>query len=122
LSRHRRLQAALAALAGFVAVAAGAFGAHGVADARAKGLLATGAEYQLIHVVAALVSTFVSGRAARASGWLFVVGGALFSGSLYTLALAAAPWVGAVTPLGGVMFLAGWLTLAYAAWRQGDRL
>jgi uncharacterized membrane protein YgdD (TMEM256/DUF423 family) len=110
----------LAAICGFLAVAAGAFGAHGVQDPMAKDILRTGAEYGLIHalaVFAALSAGFGGGRASRIAAWLFAVGGAVFSISLYVLALTGVRWLGAVTPLGGLAMIAGWLTLAYAALR-----
>jgi uncharacterized membrane protein YgdD (TMEM256/DUF423 family) len=109
---------ALAAACGFLAVAAGAFGAHGVADPGAKMLLRTGAEYGLIHALAAFAAMHIEnqgGRAARLAGWLLAAGGAVFSISLYLLALTSLRWLGAVTPIGGLAMLAGWLTLGFAA-------
>lgn len=99
----------LAALSGAVAVAAGAFGAHGAGE-RAAELLRTGGHYQLVHAVAALVALRLE---ARGPGWLFVAGGALFAGSLYVLAAGAPRWVGPVTPIGGVLLIAGWVWLAW---------
>ena len=99
----------LAALSGAVAVAAGAFGAHGAGE-RAAELLRTGGHYQLVHTVAALVALRLE---ARGPGWLFVTGGALFAGSLYALAAGAPRWVGPVTPIGGALLIAGWLWLAW---------
>lgn len=116
-ARPRALPA-LAAACGFLAVAAGAFGAHGVQDPMAKDILRTGAAYGLVHalaVFAALSFEPQGGRAARIAAWLFAVGGGVFSISLYLLALAGVRWLGAITPLGGLAMLAGWLTLAYAA-------
>lgn len=118
----------IGALSGFVAVAAGAFGAHGLKARLAPDLLAvfeTGARYQMYH---ALVLVLVGVLALRVSpdarelsslklaGWLFLAGTLLFSGSLYVLALSGQRWLGAVTPLGGLCFLAGWLALAWAGW------
>ena len=97
-----------AALSGAVAIAAGAFGAHGAGE-RAAELLRTGGQYQLIHAVAALVALSL---AARGPGWLFVIGAALFAGSLYALALGGPRWLGPVTPVGGLLMIAGWLWLA----------
>jgi uncharacterized membrane protein YgdD (TMEM256/DUF423 family) len=108
----------LAALCGFLAVVAGAFGAHGVHDPVAKDILRTGAEYGLVHALAVFAALSVgagSGRASRIAAWLFAVGGAVFSISLYVLALTGVGWLGAVTPFGGLAMMAGWLTLAYAA-------
>jgi len=106
---------ALAALSGAVAVAAGAFGAHGAAG-RAAELLRTGAMYQLIHAVAAVG---VLGRKnGQGPAWLFVAGGALFAGTLYAMAFGFPRWLGAVTPLGGLAMIAGWLWLAAGALRR----
>lgn len=98
----------MAALSGAAAVGAGAFGAHG-ASGQAQEWLRTGGQYQLVHAVAALVAVKLG---ARAPGWLFVSGGALFSGTLYLMALGAPRWLGAVTPVGGALLIAGWLWLA----------
>jgi uncharacterized membrane protein YgdD (TMEM256/DUF423 family) len=109
---------ALAAGCGFLAVAAGAFGAHGVSDPQVQRLLQTGGAYGMIHALAVFAALFVEGqggRAARLSAWLFLTGGAVFSISLYLLALSGQRWLGAITPLGGLAMLAGWATLAYAA-------
>jgi uncharacterized membrane protein YgdD (TMEM256/DUF423 family) len=100
----------LAALSGALAVIAGAFGAHGASEKAAE-LLRTGGHYQLVHAVAALVALRLE---ARGPGWLFVAGGALFAGSLYGLALGGPRWLGPVTPIGGVLLIAGW---AWLAWR-----
>ena len=111
---------ALAALLGLLAVAAGAFGAHGVADPLAKEVLRTGAQYGLIHALAVFAALFVEsrcGRVARWAAWLFLAGGAVFSLSLYLLALSGQRWLGAVTPFGGLAMMAGWITLAWTAWR-----
>lgn len=103
----------LAALSGALAVAAGAFGAHG-ASGKAAEWLRTGAQYQLIHALAALIA--VQLRAGGAA-WLFVAGGALFAGTLYLMALGLPRWLGAITPLGGALLIAGWLWLAWSAAR-----
>jgi uncharacterized membrane protein YgdD (TMEM256/DUF423 family) len=105
----------LAALSGALAVAAGAFGAHG-AEGQAAAWLRTGAHYQLIHAVAALVAIRMG---ERVSPWLFVGGGAVFAGTLYLMALGAPRWLGAVTPLGGAALIAGWLCMAAGALRSG---
>nr|WP_240047659.1 DUF423 domain-containing protein [Sphingomonas panacisoli] len=105
--------AVLAALSGAMAIAAGAFGAHwapkDVAD-----LLKTGGQYQMIHAVATLVAVRMDARGPAA---LFVAGGALFAISLYALALGAPRPVGAITPIGGVAMIVGWLWLAWSASR-----
>jgi uncharacterized membrane protein YgdD (TMEM256/DUF423 family) len=112
----------LGALSGFVSVAAGAFGAHALRARLPADLLAvfeTGARYQMYHALALLAVAWAAGRWAGPlvawAGWLFVAGTLLFSGSLYLLALSGVRWLGAITPLGGVCFLAGWLCLGLAA-------
>lgn len=104
---------ALAALSGAIAVGAGAFGAHG-AEGKAAEWLRTGASYQLIHVVAALVAVQMG---ARSAGWLFVVGAAIFAFTLYAMAFGAPRWLGAITPIGGTALIIGWLWLAWHALR-----
>lgn len=104
-----------AALSGAMAVGAGAFGAHGTDSQMAKALLTTGAHYQLVHAVAALVAAQMG---LRGPGWLFIVGAAVFAGSLYLMALGAPPWFGAITPIGGILLIAGWLWLAWIAARR----
>jgi uncharacterized membrane protein YgdD (TMEM256/DUF423 family) len=99
-------------------VAAGAFGAHGVSDETAKTLLKTGAEYELIHALAVFAALTIAGRPARVAAWLFLVGGAVFGGSLYLLALTGVRALGAVTPIGGLMLLLGWLALAWSVVAQ----
>ncbi len=101
----------LAALSGAIAVAAGAFGAHG-ATGVAQDWLKTGGQYQLIHAVAALVALRME---ARGPAWLFVIGGAVFAGTLYLMAVGAPRWLGAVTPIGGALLIGGWLWLAWGA-------
>jgi uncharacterized membrane protein YgdD (TMEM256/DUF423 family) len=117
-----RLPLALAALAGFLAVAAGAFAAHGMYDPRDRELLHTASQYALAHALATFAAGWIAeraGRPARIAQWLFLGGILLFSGSLIGLALRAPVLVGAITPLGGLCFLAGWLALAWAAARTG---
>jgi len=123
-----RIFAALGAASGFIGVAAGAFGAHGLKARLTPELLAvfdTAARYQMIHALALLAVAWAigrwPGRAAVASGWCFVAGTLIFSGSLYLLALTGVRGLGAITPVGGVLFLCGWLLLALAAWRGGAR-
>lgn len=121
-----RLFVALGAGSAFVAVAAGAFGAHALRARLAPDMLAvfeTAARYQMYHALALIAVAWVAARwpggIAAYAGWLFVAGTLLFSGSLYLMALTGMRWLGAVTPLGGLAFLAGWLTLALAT-RQGS--
>ena len=110
-TRANRLS--LAALAGFACVAFGAFAAHGVSDPRAQELLRTGALYGFVHALATLATGALAPRA-RLAPALFLAGVLLFSGSLWAMALGAPRWLGAVTPFGGLSFLAGWLALAWA--------
>jgi uncharacterized membrane protein YgdD (TMEM256/DUF423 family) len=123
-----RFFAVLGALSGLVAVAAGAFGAHGLKSRLTPDLLAvfeTAARYQMFHALALLAAAWAigrwTGRAAVAAGWCFAGGTLVFSGSLYLLALTGLRAFGAITPVGGALFLAGWLLLAVAAWRGGAR-
>ncbi len=114
----RRTWMTLGAVGGFVSVAVGAFAAHGVADPRAQELLRTGAMYGFMHTMATFAcATFmnIGGRRARFAPAQFLSGVVLFSGSLYAMAMGAPRWLGAVTPLGGVLFLCGWATLVWAA-------
>ncbi len=97
-----------AALSGAIAVGAGAFGAHGASGDAAE-WLKTGAQYQLLHAVAALLAVQMG---ARGPGWLFVIGAAIFAGTLYLMALGLPRWLGAITPIGGAMLIIGWLWLA----------
>jgi uncharacterized membrane protein YgdD (TMEM256/DUF423 family) len=112
------------AVLGFVGVAAGAFGAHAIrARVSAERLdnWKTAADYQLWHALATVAAALIAVRwasgAASAAGWCFVVGVLVFSGSLYALALTDRRTLGAVTPLGGVLLLAGWALLVVAAIR-----
>jgi uncharacterized membrane protein YgdD (TMEM256/DUF423 family) len=112
----------VAALSGCLAVAAGAFGAHALRERLSPEMLAvfnTGATYQMYHALALLGVGILMARFSAdgsawlvGAGWLFVVGSVVFSGSLYALALSDARWLGAITPLGGVAFVLGWLALA----------
>jgi uncharacterized membrane protein YgdD (TMEM256/DUF423 family) len=109
----------LGAVLGFFGVLAGAFGAHSLRERLAPDLIQvfeTAVRYQLVHALALLLVAVLlerrPSRAATAAGWLFVAGTIVFSGSLYALALTGWRILGAVTPLGGLCFLAGWLALA----------
>ncbi len=113
------------AVSAALAVAAGAFGAHALRARLDPGALAvfeTGARYQMYHALALLAVAWLAerggGGVARTAGWCFLGGTVLFSGSLYLLAVSGMGWLGAVTPLGGGLFLAGWLALAWAAVRR----
>jgi uncharacterized membrane protein YgdD (TMEM256/DUF423 family) len=111
------------ALINFVGVAAGAFGAHALRSRLSADMLAvfeTGVRYQMYHgfavlLVALAIRHFGSARLLLISGWSFVGGVALFSGSLYALSLTDIRILGAITPLGGVLFLLGWVCLTLFA-------
>lgn len=116
---------ALAAILAFIGVGIGAFGAHALAatltaNGRAD-TFETGVQYHLIHALAIFGVAWAveewPGRLTRAAGWLFAVGIIVFSGSLYLLAITNTGILGAITPLGGLAFLAGWACLGLAAWR-----
>ena len=109
----------IGALAGFVGVMFGAFGAHALRNRLSPDMLAvfeTGVRYQMYHAFALLVVAVAAARfdgwLVRAAGWAFSAGIVLFSGSLYLLALGAPRAFGLVTPFGGVSFIAAWVTLA----------
>jgi uncharacterized membrane protein YgdD (TMEM256/DUF423 family) len=113
-----RTFAAAGAISAFLAVAAGAFGAHALRARLTPDLLAvfeTAARYQMYHALALLAAAWAASRwpvgSLRAAGWLFIAGTIVFSGSLYVLSLTGQRWLGAITPLGGLLFLAGWLAL-----------
>jgi uncharacterized membrane protein YgdD (TMEM256/DUF423 family) len=105
-------------------VVLGAFGAHGLEGRLSPDALAvfeTGVRYHLYHAIGLIVVAWAWTRWRNAwtdaAGWFFVFGIALFSGSLYLLAVTGARWLGALTPLGGLAFIAGWVALATAALR-----
>lgn len=115
-----RLFTLLGAIFAFLGVGLGAFGAHALGDAVSADDLAiweTGVRYQLVHALGLLAvawaTTRWSGGALSVAGWAFVLGIVLFSGSLYALVLSGVRTWGAVTPVGGVAFLAGWALLAW---------
>jgi uncharacterized membrane protein YgdD (TMEM256/DUF423 family) len=110
------------AVAGFLAVALGAFGTHGLRARLSPEMLAafeTGVRYQMYHALAILLVALMLGRfdgwMFRAAGWAFTIGIVLFSGSLYLLAITGTTILGAITPIGGLAFLVGWGFLAVAA-------
>jgi uncharacterized membrane protein YgdD (TMEM256/DUF423 family) len=121
----------LAGANGFIAVALGAFGAHGLKKMLAglpDGTLRlewweTAARYQMSHALAlgllAFLATKVQWSGIALGGWLMLAGIVLFSGSLYTMTLTGVRALGAVTPLGGLGLLAGWVVIILAAWRMG---
>lgn len=108
----------LAAASGFLAVAMGAFAAHGIDDPQAKEWLRTGSQYQFMHALAVFACAAfmqIGGRRARMAPAFFLSGTVFFAGSLYAMALGAPRWFGAITPIGGVLFLVGWAILIWAA-------
>lgn len=118
---------ALASLSGFIAVALGAFGAHGLKNRLPADLMTvwqTAVQYQFWHTLALLGIGILLSQSRpeptkwlTASGWLFAVGILVFSGSLYLLCLTGQRWLGAITPIGGSLWLAAWGCLCYAASR-----
>lgn len=120
-----RLFVMLGALSGAIGVGAGAFGAHALRaklEPRMLEVFETGARYQMYHAIALLLVGWAASRwpgsLTTASGWLLVAGTVFFSGSLYAMALTNVRALGAITPIGGVCFIAGWLCLALAAMRS----
>jgi len=115
----------LASLSGMLAVAFGAFGAHALKnrlDDYAMGVFQTAVQYHFYHSLALLAVGVIAlsqpqVALLRSSGWLFVVGITVFSGSLYLLSFTGLRWLGAITPLGGLAFIAGWACLAAASWK-----
>jgi len=121
----QRLGSVGAAL-GALAVAAGAFGAHGLQETVSPRMLdvwGTASRYHLIHALALIIAWAVWRRtgsgAARCAAWSMLVGTLVFSGTLYALVLLDISWLGAITPIGGVTLIVGWCALAVALWRQG---
>lgn len=107
----------LAALSGLIGVAAGAFGAHAAGDAQTKAWLETASRHQLIHALAVFAALWLAQQGpvqAAAAAWCFLAGALVFCGALYALVLGAPRAMGAVAPLGGVLFMIGWAILAWA--------
>lgn len=117
----QRLWLVIGAVSGFLAVAAGAFGAHALAglEERYLNVFKLAAQYQMYHALAlVLLGVLPASRRTTAAGVGFLGGTAVFCGSLYLLALTKAGGWGAITPIGGVLFLIGWSALAWAALRR----
>lgn len=114
----------LASLSGMFAVGFGAFGAHALRsrlDENALGVYHTAVQYHFCHSLALLAVGIIAlsqpqAALLRSSGWLFIIGIVVFSGSLYLLSISGLRWLGAITPLGGLAFIAGWGCLAAASW------
>ncbi len=115
----------LGAVNAFLAVALGAFGAHGLKSRLSPDLLEvyqTGVSYHMYHALGLLAVGLLAHWLSETvllnwAGWMMVAGILLFSGSLYVLSITGIRWLGAITPLGGIAFLAGWALLAAAAWK-----
>ncbi len=119
-----RMFFAIGALSAFLGVAAGAFGTHSLRDRLSAEMLMifeVGVRYQMYHAFALIAIAWAQtrwpGTLTTASGWLFAIGIVLFCGSLYLLSVTGTRWLGAITPFGGLAFLAGWLCLAWAVWK-----
>ncbi len=124
-----RLWIVVAALSGAISVIVGAFAAHGLdlrteAGLKARDWLQTGSHYQMVHALAMLGVCALAGvellnvRFAVVALWLFLVGSVLFPGALYSLSFGGPRWFGAVAPIGGLAFIAGWVFLAIAAFKR----
>lgn len=121
----------LGAFSAGTAVMTGAFGAHALRSALAPDMLAvfeTGVRYQMYHALALLATSWSATqwgshrpRSVAASAWCFGLGTVFFSGSLYILSITGAGWIGAVTPIGGVLFIAGWIALGYSAFKGASQ-
>jgi uncharacterized membrane protein YgdD (TMEM256/DUF423 family) len=118
-----RLFFIMGCVSAFLAVAFGAFGAHGLKNYLSSDLLNTfevGVRYHFYHTFGLFAVAWASARwpsgGVTAAGWLFVAGIIIFSGSLYLLSLTGVRWLGAITPIGGLAFLLGWLLLARGVW------
>ena len=115
----------LASLSGMLAVCFGAFGAHALRDRLddyLMGVFETAVQYHFYHALALLAVGAIAlnqpqTAMLKSAGWLFLTGTIIFSGSLYILALTGTKWLGAITPLGGLAFIAGWACLAAAGWK-----
>ncbi|MFQ3201364.1 MAG: uncharacterized membrane protein YgdD (TMEM256/DUF423 family) [Zhongshania sp.] len=116
----------IAAILGFLAVGLGAFGAHGLKTTFSAEMMAvyqTAVQYHFYHcfallIVGLLMYSGIEHLSLRVSAVLFFVGVLVFSGSLYAMAFTGARWLGAITPIGGLMFLVAWACLAYSAWKE----
>lgn len=120
-----RLFFAVGCVSALVAVALGAFGAHGLRGRLVPDMLMSfeiGVRYQMYHALGLLAVGLALSRwpssAVALAGWLFIAGTVVFCGTLYLLAVSGQRWLGAVTPVGGAAFIAGWLVLAWAVWAR----
>ncbi|MDA2937769.1 DUF423 domain-containing protein [Acidobacteria bacterium AH-259-A15] len=118
-----RIFLGIGAIFGFAAVAAGAFGAHGLRGRLSPEMMdvfEVAVRYQMYHALALLAVGWLASRSATftviLAGWLMVAGTIVFSGTLYILSLSGVRWWGAITPLGGLALLAGWACLGWSVW------
>ncbi len=119
-----RIFLTIASVLGGISVILGAFASHALKDRLSEGALAiweTGTKYQMYHalaliLIALLISRFPNSTPLTVAGFAFIAGIMIFSGSLYALSLSGIKWLGAITPLGGLAFIIGWICLAIAAW------
>ncbi|MEM7756829.1 MAG: DUF423 domain-containing protein [Cyanobacteria bacterium P01_A01_bin.40] len=122
-----RIFLAIAGALGGISVILGAFASHALKDRlsdRALAIWETGTKYQMYHalaliLIALLISRFPNSPLLNVAGFAFIAGIFIFSGSLYALSLSGVKLLGAITPLGGVAFIIGWISLTLAAWRLG---
>jgi uncharacterized membrane protein YgdD (TMEM256/DUF423 family) len=112
-------------ISALVSVAAGAFGAHGLKDRISKDLLnvfEVAARYQMYHAFALIAAAWAYSQwhnnLSSWAGWSFIAGTILFSGSLYLMSFTGIKWLGAITPIGGLLFMVGWVMLAISAWKR----
>jgi uncharacterized membrane protein YgdD (TMEM256/DUF423 family) len=119
-----RIFVLVGAVSAGLSVAAGAFGAHslkGVLSPEQVNIFETAARYQMYHAFGLLIIGQMSETAdptMRRAGWCFFAGIVLFSGSLYLVALTGVRWFGAITPIGGAAFIAGWIAIAWWVWKK----
>lgn len=116
-----RIWTGLAAISGLLAVAFGAFAAHGVSEPKPVEWLHTGSQYQMVHALAVFAAFALHRAGAKGMGGvaaLFMAGTVLFSGSLYVMALGGPRILGAVAPVGGLSFMTGWALLAWRGFTQ----
>ena len=120
-----RLFFGLACVSAGVAVALGAFAAHGLRNRLVPDMLSVfeiGVRYQMYHALALLGVALAHERwptiPIALAAWLFIAGTVVFSGSLYVIAVTGQRWVGAITPIGGAALIAGWLALAWGVWTR----
>ncbi len=126
MSSGAKLFLVLGAGNAFLAVLLGAFGAHALKSRLTADMMTvfhTGNQYHFYHALGLLLVGIITvqlpdSALLRSAGWLMLAGIVLFSGSLYVLAISGVRWLGAVTPFGGVAFLAAWLLLAVAVWKS----